>query len=429
MADALTRPTPNVLRRSLAAGGRALLDAALAAAEGRGRTLWAVGGCVRDVARSVEPREIDLAVDGDVEPIARQAAAALALAPDRVRLEPRFGTASLELPDGAGRLDLARLRGERYARPGALPEVRFGASIEVDLRRRDFTMNAVALLLTRPGGRGRPGDLVDPCSGLADLEAGVLRALHPRSFRDDATRIWRGARYAARLGLKPEPQTRRLLAEGVSDLGHISGPRLWAELERVAAERRAGAALALLQEWGALAATHPAFDAERGALRALRRRPGPHRAEVVAALLLAGASARGRAGALGRLAAPRGARRAAEGAAALVRAGRTEQAAPRPGDLDRLAPTTEGARRAALWLDPGRQRPLQRELRRWERTRSPLRAEQLMALGVEPGPGLGRLLSLLRRERYLGRLRDASQARARVRGELDAGRRAEGGGA
>ena len=427
MAHALTRPTPNALRRSLPAPGRPLLDAAVAAASERGRTLWAVGGCVRDVARALRPREIDLALDGEVEPVARRAAAALALPAGGLRLEPRFGTASLELPGGAGRLDLSRLRGERYPRPGALPEVRFPATIEADLRRRDFTVNAVALLLARPGGR--PGCVVDPCSGLADLGAGLLRALHPRSFRDDPTRLWRGARYAARLRLAPDPGTRRLIARGAPCLDRVSGPRLWSELERLAAERRAGAALELLAEWGALGATHPALAAGRGARRALARRPGPHPAALVAALLLAPASAGARSGALRRLAAPRGARLAAEGASELLAAGRGEGAAPPPAELERLAASTAEARRAALWLDPALQRPLQRELRRWERTRPPLQAGELVALGVEPGPELGRLLSRLRRERYLGTLRGAGQARARVRDELPAARPREGGGA
>lgn len=281
------RPTPVRLRRVLAEDLRRLLDAAVAAALARGLALWAVGGCVRDVALSVPPGEVDLAVDGDVEPIARSAAAALGLPRGAVRFEPRFGTASVELAGGAGRLDLSRLRTERYARPGALPEVRFSATIEQDLRRRDFTVNAVALLLSAPGEGPRAGVVVDPLSGIADLEAGVLRALHPRSFADDATRIWRGARYAARFSLRPDPPTRRLIEEGARHLAPVSGHRLWSEFERLAGERRVGAALALLAGWGALSGTHPGLGAEGGALRALRRRRGPLPADLLVALLLA----------------------------------------------------------------------------------------------------------------------------------------------
>ena len=420
------RPTPVRLRRVLAEDLRRLLDAAVAAALARGLALWAVGGCVRDVALSVPPGEVDLAVDGDVEPIARSAAAALGLPRGAVRFEPRFGTASVELAGGAGRLDLSRLRTERYARPGALPEVRFSATIEQDLRRRDFTVNAVALLLSAPGEGPRAGVVVDPLSGIADLEAGVLRALHPRSFADDATRIWRGARYAARFSLRPDPPTRRLIEEGARHLAPVSGHRLWSELERLAGERRVGAALALLAGWGALSGTHPGLGAEGGALRALRRRRGPLPADLLVALLLAESPARARAGVLRRLSSPRGARLAVEGASTLLEAGRRDESPPEPAELEQLAATTESGRRAARWLDPVRQRPLQRPLRRWERTSPPLAARELMALGVERGPEIGRLLALLRRERYLGTLRGAAQARARVRSELDAARRSEG---
>ena len=414
------RPTRSALLRALPAAAGRGLRAAVAQAEGRGLALWAVGGCVRDVALSLTPEELDIAVGGEVEPLASGIASALGLPGEALRLEPRFGTASLALAGGAGRLDLSRLRTERYARPGALPEVRFPATIGQDLRRRDYTVNAMALPLCGPGARPHGGALVDPLSGLADLERGVLRALHPLAAQDDATRILRGARYAARLSLRPDPPTRRLLGEGARHLEAISGPRLWSELERLAGERRVGRALSLLGRWGALPALHPALGDAGGARRALLRRRGPLPAALLAALLLAPAPARGRRAALRRLAAPRAASRAAEGAAALLAAGRRAASPPAPPDLERLARGTGEARLAALWLDGARQRPLQRELRRWERTRSPLAARDLLALGVAPGPEVGRLLALLRRERYLGTLRGARAARARVRAELAA---------
>lgn len=422
------------LRAALPAGTQRLLDAAIAAAREQERTLWAVGGSVRDVAAGVPPREADIAVDGAVGRLARTTATALGLPASAVRVEPRFGTASIELPrttegeEAGGHLDLARLRTERYRSPGALPEVRHGATIEQDLARRDFTVNAVALLLTDAAGAARAGDIVDPLGGLDDLAAGVLRAHHPHSFADDATRLWRGARYAARLSLRPEQQTALWIEEGGRWLEPISGRRLWAELERLAAERTGGAALALLRAWGVLAATHPDLDPAGGALRALRRRRGPLPPALLFALLLAERPADARARAGHRLAASRASLIAAEGAAALLTAGRQGGVTPPDAvSLDRLAASTATARQAALWLDGSSQRPLQRALRRWERTRSPLSAPELVKLGVAPGPSLGGLLALLRRERYLGTLRGVAQARARVRRELAAVRRSEDG--
>jgi tRNA nucleotidyltransferase (CCA-adding enzyme) len=409
-------------------GSRRLLDAAIAAAREQRCELWAVGGAVRDVAAGATPREVDLATDGDAARLARRTARALGLPRAAAHVEPRFGTASIEAPsdDAAHGLDIARLRAERYARPGALPEVRYGASIEQDLARRDFTVNAMALRLVGPGGTTRAGGLVDPLDGFADLRARLLRAHHARSFADDATRLWRGARFAARLSLRPEPETARWIAEGGRWLAPISGQRLWAEFERLAAERSAGGALARLESWGTLAATHRALAPADAATRALRRRRGPLAPELLLALLLADRRADARRAAASRLSATRPARLNAEDAAVLLAAGRRAAGrAPTPAALDRLAGTGQPARDAVMWLDAGGQRPLQQALRRWERTASPLAAAALIELGVPPGPQLGWLLALLRRERYLGRLSGAAEARARVRCELDAARRAE----
>src|SRR4029453_11746458 len=112
-----------------------------------------------------------------------------------------FGTA-LVRADGCA-FDLVRARAESYAYPGALPEVRPG-TLDEDLRRRDVTINAIALSF---GGR-----LTAVEDALDDLRAGVLRVLHDRSFVDDPTRVWRVARYAARLGFGVEERTRSLAA-------------------------------------------------------------------------------------------------------------------------------------------------------------------------------------------------------------------------
>src|SRR5581483_12290539 len=101
--------------------------------------------------------------------------------------------------------DLARTRRESYSRPGALPDVE-PAAVADDLARRDFTMNAMALRLTEP-----PGELLDPFGGVADIEARLVRVLHEGSFRDDATRMLRACRYAARFGFALEPVTLALL--------------------------------------------------------------------------------------------------------------------------------------------------------------------------------------------------------------------------
>ncbi len=385
---------------------RQLLDAACAAANETGVELWGVGGAVRDSAAGRPVRDVDLAL---ASPDPDTAARIAQLVVDRcgqgeVTAEPRFGTATVRV-EGA-RLEIATLRTEQYARPGALPEVHFGASIEADLPRRDFSVNAIALALTGP----RRGELVDPFGGLDDLAARRLRALHDRTFADDATRLWRGARYAAALDLRPEPATARWIADGARWLQPISGARLWAEWERTASQRRVGRTVGLLERWGVLRGVDAAWSLPEAARRALRHRPGPHSPELLLAVLLATLPARDAIAA--RLTAPRGARAAVEDAARLLAVADTS-----PESLAALEGTGPDGRLAARWLDPGRQASVQRELRRWERTHPHLDAAALRRLGVPTGPSLGGWLRRLRRERYLGTLGSAAAARRLVRSE------------
>src|SRR5512143_772250 len=157
---------------------------------------YLVGGAVRDLLLGIEGADLDIAIDGDAEALAQMPGFEL-------EREGLFLTGRLQL--GEVKVDFARTRAERYAHPGALPEVR-PAPIGEDLARRDFTINAMAFPLTGDG------ELIDPHGGLADLRAGVLRVLHGRSFIDDPTRALRAARYAARFGFELEGGTARLLA-------------------------------------------------------------------------------------------------------------------------------------------------------------------------------------------------------------------------
>ena len=402
-----TPPTLDALLSVVPPPARELLAAAGAAADEAWAELWVVGGALRDGAARRPVSDVDLVIvshdPGAAERLARTVV-------DRrgageATAEPRFGTASVRIE--GGRIEIATSRTERYARPGALPEVHFGASIEADLARRDFSVNAVALAVAGP----RRGELLDPLGGLDDLAARRLRALHTRSFADDATRLWRGARYAAALDLRPEPATAHWIAGGARWLTAISGARLWAEFERTASQRRVARTVGLLEQWGVLRGVHEGWTVPDGARRALRHRPGPHAPELLLAVLLATLPARDAVTA--RLTAPRAARSAAREAARLL-----ELTEATPEGFECGEGTGHHGRLAARWLDPERQGALQRELRRWERTRGPLDARELERLGVPVGPQLGAWLRRLRRERYLGTLGTAAAARRLVRAEL-----------
>ena len=210
--------------------GAALLDAAPL-----GGGVHLVGGAVRDLLLGATPVELDVAVEGDT------AALLTALAGLPLRHE-RFGTATVR--SGDCRIDVAMTRAERYGSPGALPEVR-PAGLAEDLRRRDFTVNAIALDLADGRLREAPG-------AQEDLRAGLLRVLHPRSFADDPTRLWRLARYRARLGFDIEPSTRELAREAVAAgaLATVSGTRIGNELRLTLAETDPVAALESAAEMG-----------------------------------------------------------------------------------------------------------------------------------------------------------------------------------
>ena len=207
---------------------------AVAALEGED-AVYVVGGAVRDVLLDRTPHELDFVVEGDAVAVARRAAQRLG---GRVIVHERFGTATVEAPDAT--FDLAGARRERYERPGTLPVVELGASLREDLERRDFTVNAIALHLA-------DGELTFYPDAREDLEAGVLRVLHDRSFVDDPTRLLRLARYGARLGFEPDEYTDRLAAEAIAGGAPdtVTGARLGAELRLLLREPQPAALLAL----------------------------------------------------------------------------------------------------------------------------------------------------------------------------------------
>ena len=199
-----------------------------------GPPAFVVGGTIRDLLLGRDPLDLDVVVDGPLTGIVQ------ALGPP-LRAHDQFETATVML--GARRCDLARSRSETYPRPGALPQPR-PAPIEQDLLRRDFTVNAIALAISGD----RAGQLLSAPRALDDLDAGRLRVLHPRSFRDDPTRLLRLARYASRLGFSVDPGTYALVSDAVSvaALQTVTAPRIGTELRLLAAEPDPVAGLAAL---------------------------------------------------------------------------------------------------------------------------------------------------------------------------------------
>lgn len=261
-----------------------LLAIAAHQAEQRGWHLYLVGGGVRDLllTNSQEPvtlTDVDLVVDGfhrsaDVGAGVELARSLQSLYPDaRLDIHGRFQTAALlwhkDPTFDSLWIDIATARTEFYPYPAANPEVE-ASSIRQDLYRRDFTINAMALRLTNP----RSGDLLDFFGGALDLQAKQIRVLHPNSFIEDPTRIYRAVRFAVRLGFEIEPQTERYIryaiASGIYEqvqnrqvAGRVSAPalqtRLKSELKYILQSSYWKAALKQLDHLGALSCIHPSL--------------------------------------------------------------------------------------------------------------------------------------------------------------------------
>jgi tRNA nucleotidyltransferase (CCA-adding enzyme) len=142
-------------------------------------------------------------------------------------------------------MDIATTRQESYAQPALLPTVQ-PASIEEDLSRRDFTINAIAVQLNSH----QFGRVLDPYGGQRDLRARTIRVLHAGSFQDDPTRIFRAIRFEQRFGFRLERTTVRLLAQAASRnlIQRLSGPRLQNEILLLLAERDPVRAIARLEQ-------------------------------------------------------------------------------------------------------------------------------------------------------------------------------------
>jgi tRNA nucleotidyltransferase (CCA-adding enzyme) len=215
---------------------------------------YLVGGAVRDLLRGVEAVDLDIAVEGDARSVARALADRLG---GVAREHERFGTATVRGGDLV--FDLATTRREAYDEPGALPRVE-RASLDEDLSRRDFTINAMAVGLTGDD----LGHLYDPCGGIPDLEEGVVRVLHDGSFIDDPTRLLRAVRYEVRLGFRMDRRTEDLArsAAAAGALRTVSGARVRDELLDLLGEPEAPSGIERMHELGLDRGVHPALDAD-----------------------------------------------------------------------------------------------------------------------------------------------------------------------
>ena len=396
-------PTP---RRELLAHVRRM-------AEDKRLPVYLAGGFVRDLLLGLAPDDFDFVVEGDAPALARALARELG---GEVTAHAPFETATWFGPEGLA-IDFAAARTETYPRPAALPVVTPGASIAADLRRRDFSINAMAL---RVDG-AHFGELLDPHGGQSDLAARIVRVLHPGSFLDDPTRLFRAARYEQRLGFSLAPETLALIPGAWEALAALTGDRVRREFELIFREPRAVAMLARLAGLEILPSVHPAL--RWGARAAARAAVIPNLPEadwslasplepdaLYFALMLGAASPVEITGALTRLNANGGVSRAViEGIHLRVAWTRPSEAVAILGELSELGVVV------AYVLHEGARAALNDYLARWRFVRADTTGDDLIARGLTPGPQFKRLLWELRAARLDGVITDVAGERELIR--------------
>ena len=393
----------------------ALLHEAASAARSLALPLYLVGGVVRDLLMKQPIQDIDLVVEGDAPLLAHTLAKSLS---GDVVARSQFNTAKVAIL--GQRLDIVTARYESYRRPGALPTVKPGGILD-DLRRRDFTINAMAVRLSPEPS----GELLDPLDGRRDLSAKLVRVLHPGSFRDDATRILRAVRYEQRLRFRLEQDTETLLQGDLSMLDTIGGHRLRRELELAFHEHQPHPVLARLANLGVLNALCPPLarhqDVEHELARLQHGIPQPQPLHHLAWLAYP-LQPEEAEGLVARLSMP-------NRWAAVVRD--TVSTRHIATELTSSASPVAVYRRlnglsleaiqvaAALEANGAARKSMTRYAEEWRKVRPLLTGQDIVKLGVAQGPQVGDLLDLLLEARLEGKTATKAHEQALVRQRLE----------
>lgn len=221
-----------------------------------GLPLYIIGGSVRDLMLGAATKDLDLTVEGDAIALARALAKRHG---GKVTAHSKFGTANWFLPkdlatESRDSVDLISARSEIYKHPAALPTVKMD-TMDDDIRRRDFTVNTLAIRLDG----ARFGELRDDLGGMNDLKQGIIRVLHTNSFMDDPTRMYRAVRYAERYEFNIAEETLALIPEARPLVEKLSAQRIRRELDLILEEWNAASMLARLADLDLLQPIHPAL--------------------------------------------------------------------------------------------------------------------------------------------------------------------------
>lgn len=428
------------LEASLPPERLALLQAIAELAQEQLAAVYIVGGFVRDLLLDRPSIDFDLVIEGDAIELGQ------ALAKEyggRVNTHRRFGTAKWQIeemrtglaeklggqydqPLDAGSfpetLDLISARREFYTHPTALPTVERG-SIKLDLHRRDFTINTLALRLDGH----HYGELHDYWGGLSDLHEGRVRVLHSLSFVDDPTRILRAVRFEQRFAYRIEDRTLELIEAALPLLDRVSGDRLRHELNTMFKEPRALAMFDRLDQLGVLAAIHEALPwtpavkdriqralaSEPGAVWGLEKELDGYPTDLALAYVvwLMSLPRLKAASVTGRLKLPGWLTKAVLAACTLLEESPKKDKAP-PSEVVRWLEEKPHLSIYALAItaeDEGVERTLYRYLSEWQDVQPVTTGHQLRERKIPPGPQYRRILDALRAAWLDGKVKSEKQ--------------------
>jgi len=369
--------------------------------------VYLVGGPVRDAVLDVPANDLDFVLIGDAPTLASDLAEELG---GQVTVHPRFGTATVEIE--GDRIDIVTARKEVYPFPGSLPEVS-ASSLEDDLARRDFSINAMALPLS-----GDSPEVIDPHGGLEGLAYRRVATLHPGSFTDDPSRMLRAVRYEQRLGLQISDTT---LSEMQSALAGrhadaVSGDRWRQEFQKIFEEPQAFKMLIRAIGLGVLAAVYPALSDSRP-LAILAGEGGLAPSDLLAALAMPLSAADGE-GVSSRLNLPTDWARVVRDTIVLQGilpeiTGPSVSPSKACSALEKLDADAIAAA-ARLTLDIEIASRLRRYLDVWRLVSPVLTGDDLLAMGVPPGSNVGEVLRELNSAKLDGMVGGEDEERALV---------------
>ncbi len=406
MPDPSPRRPPNIslkyLLDQLTPDAQRLLSMTVEHSNRHRQNLWLVGGAVRDVLMNKPVRDIDITTTGDSLALAEAVKSEWTASEIDMVSHSDLLTASLRT-DSNTQLDISRLRTERYARPGGLPIVSTTNEINLDLERRDFSINAMAVGLSQD----IENTFHDPFNGLSAIETRTLVTLHDNSFVDDPTRLWRAARLLTSHELMLDADVAHQLHMPEISFENVAGIRLVSELRQISEAPLALKICSQLHEWGVLERSHPALSFELSNFRATKPLTDYNLRTLLTGLLL-GATDEMRIAALDRLQLPKQLKLFVQEASAILNNKRALHfTADNIGYYEKI---NEESLVIASTLNSKKTAPFVDAMATWKLCSSHLTVSDLREIGITAGPDIGSALHQLKWADFKGIIKSKNDA-------------------